>query len=265
MGLIKKNGISYGGGGSGGHKIVDSKGNEMPSQANMTFTDAHISDDPTKGSTDVEIVKEISEAAFDELDPTDSINEGMYTMEHDGDTILTDDMIAHDATHTVREAIDSKVNKSGDTMNGNLTIDRQDGTTSTDGYSGIILGNNIPSGTEGNSYGAISIYGTNNRRVVLTAGTPSTHRSIEFPDKAGTLATEADTMIYVKTISNVSSLPITVSDSNITSDMVAVNATLSNQSAQIGDWTVSTSKGSLTISGSISGTTNVTLYLQRSK
>ena len=61
--------------------------------------------------------------------------------------------------------------------------------------------------------------------------------------------------------SSVSSLPTIITNSAITSDMEVINCVLSNPSAQTGDWTVTTSNGSLTISGSISGTTNITLYL----
>lgn len=65
----------------------------------------------------------------------------------------------------------------------------------------------------------------------------------------------------VLTSSSFSSLPQTITNSYITSDHVVVNSVLSNPSAQAGDWTVNTSSGSLTISGSISGSTTVTLYL----
>ena len=68
------------------------------------------------------------------------------------------------------------------------------------------------------------------------------------------------TMAKVST-SSVSSLPATINNSVINSSMEVVNCVLSNPSAQTGDWTVTTSNGSLTISGSISGTTNITLYL----
>lgn len=61
--------------------------------------------------------------------------------------------------------------------------------------------------------------------------------------------------------SSVSSLLTIITNSAITSDMEVINCVLSNPSAQAGDWTVTTSNGSLTISGSISGTTNITLYL----
>lgn len=67
------------------------------------------------------------------------------------------------------------------------------------------------------------------------------------------------------TSSSFSSLPITISDSNITADHVVINSVLSNPSAQTGDWTVTTSTGSLTISGFISGSTTVTLYLNVKK
>lgn len=65
----------------------------------------------------------------------------------------------------------------------------------------------------------------------------------------------------VLTSSSFSSLPLTISNSYITSDHVVINSVLSNPSAQTGDWTVTTNSGSLTISGSISGSTTVTLYL----
>ena len=63
------------------------------------------------------------------------------------------------------------------------------------------------------------------------------------------------------TKNSVSSLSTTISNSAITSNMEVLHTVLSNPSAQTGDWTVTTSNGSLTISGSISGTTNITLYL----
>ena len=63
------------------------------------------------------------------------------------------------------------------------------------------------------------------------------------------------------TSSSFSSLPQTITNANITSDHVVVNSILSNPSAQTGDWTVTTNNGSLTISGSISGSTTLTLYL----
>lgn len=59
-------------------------------------------------------------------------------------------------------------------------------------------------------------------------------------------------------------LPITITDSEITANMEVIHSVLSNPSAQAGDWTVTTSNGSLTVSGSQSlqaGATYITLYL----
>lgn len=65
----------------------------------------------------------------------------------------------------------------------------------------------------------------------------------------------------VITSASFSSLPQTISDARITSDHVVLNSVLSNPSAQTGDWTVTTLDGSVTISGTISGSTTLTLYL----
>lgn len=67
--------------------------------------------------------------------------------------------------------------------------------------------------------------------------------------------------VVVVSKSSVSSLSTTISDSNITAKHVVVSSTLSNPSAQTGDWTVTTSNGSLSIAGSIDGTTDITLVL----
>ena len=66
-------------------------------------------------------------------------------------------------------------------------------------------------------------------------------------------------------VASFSSLPQTVTDSRITSDMVVLSTELGTPSAQNGDWTVTTSNGSLTVAGSISGSTTLKLTLQHSK
>lgn len=67
--------------------------------------------------------------------------------------------------------------------------------------------------------------------------------------------------LIVVTKTGVSSLSTTITDEAITSRHVLVSHILSNPAAQTGDWTVTTSNGSLSISGSISGTTDITLVL----
>ena len=71
----------------------------------------------------------------------------------------------------------------------------------------------------------------------------------------------ADLMVMRITISSVSSLPYTDQFPGITANHKVINAVLSNPSAQTGDWTITTSVDELTISGTISGSTNITLDL----
>lgn len=63
------------------------------------------------------------------------------------------------------------------------------------------------------------------------------------------------------TWNSVTSFTNPFTNSGITSDMYVIHSELSNPSAQLSDWTVQTSTGSLSISGTISGQTNITLYL----
>lgn len=75
------------------------------------------------------------------------------------------------------------------------------------------------------------------------------------------------TEVLIINVASFSSLPQTVSNANIESDMVVVNSVLGTPSAQTADWTITTSNGSLTISGTsaISGSTTATLYLMKSR
>lgn len=73
-----------------------------------------------------------------------------------------------------------------------------------------------------------------------------------------------DTEIIGVNIGPVSSLPVTVSNAKITADHVVIQATVGTPTAQTGVWTVTTSAGSVTLSGSISGSTSVTLVLGNS-
>ena len=64
------------------------------------------------------------------------------------------------------------------------------------------------------------------------------------------------------TATDVASLPVTITNNNILAKHVCTKAVLSNPSAQMSDWTVTTSAASAEITGTISDTTNITLYLE---
>lgn len=74
-----------------------------------------------------------------------------------------------------------------------------------------------------------------------------------------TLATIQDCVVV--NIPSFSSLPQTVSNAAITANHVLQRAELGTPSAQTGDWTITTANGSLTVSGSISGSTTLKLTL----
>ena len=83
---------------------------------------------------------------------------------------------------------------------------------------------------------------------------------IELSDGT-TIQDMIDGQSLVIDISSFSSLPKTVTNAAITADHVVVESTLGTPAAQTGNWTVTTSNGSLTISGSMSGSTTVRLTL----
>lgn len=62
-------------------------------------------------------------------------------------------------------------------------------------------------------------------------------------------------------IASFDALPKTVSNAAITADMVVLESWLSNPSAQAGDWTVTTSNGSLVVSGTIAASKSTALTL----
>lgn len=67
--------------------------------------------------------------------------------------------------------------------------------------------------------------------------------------------------VLVVSVASFSTLPQTISNAEITADHVVVNSVLGTPSAQLSDWTITTSAGSITIAGTISGSTTLTLYL----
>lgn len=74
---------------------------------------------------------------------------------------------------------------------------------------------------------------------------------------------DSEGVIEVASANTFNYLPITLFDSKITDSHVVVESVLSNPTAQTSDWTVTTSNGSVTIDGTISGDTNITLILDK--
>lgn len=98
------------------------------------------------------------------------------------------------------------------------------------------------------------------------AGTGTAPRVITPAVLNSYVSDKVDVMpVLVLNVGTVSALPKTVTNTKITSDMVVVNSVLGTPTAQTGDWTVTTANGSVAVTGSISGSTTLTLYLMKSR
>lgn len=84
---------------------------------------------------------------------------------------------------------------------------------------------------------------------------------------AGTWITLPESgIVYIVDMGSVSSLPVTKSVSGVTTDMVCIRADISDPAVQASPWSVSTNTAdSITLSGEITGSTTVKLYLQKSR
>lgn len=72
---------------------------------------------------------------------------------------------------------------------------------------------------------------------------------------------DAEQEIITVNIGSFNSLPKTVSNAAIKAEHTVLAYSLGNPAAQTGVWTVATSAGSLTITGSISGSTSIKIIL----
>lgn len=78
------------------------------------------------------------------------------------------------------------------------------------------------------------------------------------------VATATEAKVLIINVPSFSSLPQIVTDSRITADMVLIGWDVI-KSVMLSGWDVTPANGSVTITGSISGTTALTLYLLPSR
>ena len=100
----------------------------------------------------------------------------------------------------------------------------------------------------------------------VTAGDADVVSGKKYLNSSGVLRTGtlASTDAITVNIASFNSLPQTVSDASITADHVAVHCELGTPTAMTGDWTITTSAGSLTVSGTMTGSTTLQLVLVKS-
>ena len=75
MGKLIRNRIEYtgGGGGSGGHTIVDAAGTDLTQRTNLQFKGAYSEDNSTDDTTEVNVVREMTKAEFDTLSDDEKV------------------------------------------------------------------------------------------------------------------------------------------------------------------------------------------------
>ena len=100
----------------------------------------------------------------------------------------------------------------------------------------------------------------------VTAGDSDVALGKVYMNSAGELRSGALVVADAITVSIASfnSLPKTVSNAAITADHIATHLEVGTPTAQVGEWTVTTAAGSVTISGTISGSTTAQLVLVKS-
>ena len=141
----------------------------------------------------------------------------------------------------------SKISSSTQTMKSNLKIDRATGTTSTTGTSEIVIGNNIASGTDGNTRGYVTLYGTSAYYGRIQAGALTASRTFTLPDKTGTIATTDDVATKVTKAGDTMTGNLTVNRSDGTTSAVGASYLIAGNSTASG--TDKNSRGILRLYG----------------
>lgn len=148
---------------------------------------------------------------------------------------------------------------------------------SVNGSTGAVTlnGSNIPLSSSGSTTIAQAIAAAGKVETVAGVGVAEGTKNVpltgaDLPVSSSDSTTVSATLetlpILVVTFSSFSSLPQTVTNSEITTDMVCIHSKLGTPSAQTSDWTINTdTAGQVTVSGSISGSTTLTLYLAKSR
>lgn len=134
------------------------------------------------------------------------------------------------------------------------TIDVSGAYVASDHGYEIVDGTTVPVYVE-------TMYGNNLKnkleRDVLTLSQQTIMVSQQNQVRANIKASKAVTV----DMGTISSLPVTMTATGVTEKMICVASDLGTASAQTGDWTITTATDSVTISGTISGSTTVKLVL----
>lgn len=112
-----------GGGGGGGHTIVNDSGTSMTQRSDLQFNGVYTSDNSTDNTTEVNIIREMTEAQYSQL--TDAEKKGIIVTDASTPSVigLTGDMVMYDATNTVNDILDMVDFRNVESVTINLTND----------------------------------------------------------------------------------------------------------------------------------------------
>ena len=198
-------------GGSGGHTIQNSAGTDMTARTNLQFTGASVSDDAVNDRTvvDVPTYSDATQSASGLMSASDktkldgiasgaevNVQSDWTEADNTSDAYIANKpnlaTVATSGAYSDLSGTPDLTNVAYKHVNNrfsaNQTVDLVNGTTTTDGQSILGLGNSTPSGTDGNSYGLLRLWGKGNKNTDLVAPDSTTSRTINFPDASGTVA-----------------------------------------------------------------------------
>ncbi len=97
--------LAQGGGGTGGHTIIDDDGTSMTTRSGLQFKGSHVEDDSTDARTVVNVVREMTEEQRSDL-PTGTDDGFIFTTDNPSSFPLTTDFVAYRDGKSVTQMMD---------------------------------------------------------------------------------------------------------------------------------------------------------------
>ena len=159
----------------GGHKILNDSGTTLTQKDNLQFKGVYTQNNGD--NTEVDICRTMTKAQMEALSG-ESLKGFINTSDEPDSLPLTAEWVAY-GNGSVKDGLDNKVSKTGDTITGNLFVQKSSGD------SNVVLGGS-------SSRGVSRYYDETGHFVDVYPNTITTNRAITLPDKSGTVALTSD-------------------------------------------------------------------------
>ena len=151
--------------------------------------------------------------------------------------------------------------------NNGLMYRTLEATTDKEGCGILVLGNSKSSGTDGNKFGAIQLFGKSTYCTLLTSGTPTANRTILLPDASGTIALTSNAIKLKKytmkseLTDGTSSVDISISDFTFDTSKDIINVYLNGIHLDDTEYTYTST--SVTLTNAVIGTNDIVIEIIR--